>query len=82
MSKTGNELDRLLDVICREWGFCLAPEKRQLIATERDMTDHDFALKVLEAEGFPAPEHQTEWLARLSAKFRDHLGRSTLAVKL
>jgi hypothetical protein len=33
MTPLENELERLLDMICREWGFCLPRDKRQVITT-------------------------------------------------
>jgi hypothetical protein len=45
------------------------------------MTDREFAIRVLEAEGFDGPEYETKWIERLSARFRQHFGSAAIVAE-
>ena len=53
----------------------------QNIVTSSHLEAREFALKVLLADGFPDPEHETEWVRRISARFREYFGASVVQAK-
>ena len=73
------ELERLLDVICREWGFCLIGQQRHAITKRSRLSAQEFATEVLQREGFPQPEYEVVWMRRLSGKFTQHFGTSNIS---
>jgi hypothetical protein len=78
MTGLENELDSLLNELCRDWGFCLPGDERRRIATRDRLEDREFAIEVLRAEGFN-PDYETEWIGRLTARFKEHFGKSVVS---
>jgi hypothetical protein len=74
-----NDLERLLDMICREWGFCLPRDKRQAITTRARLDAREFATAVLRSEGFLQPEYEVVWMRRLSQRFEQHFGTAAVS---
>jgi len=72
------EIDRLLDWLCRHWGFCIPADERLKIARRRPLAARDFAIAVLRAEGFVEPEMEIKWMRQLAARFVEHFGTTTI----
>jgi len=79
MTPLENELERLLDMICREWGFCIHREQRVAITKRLGLSAREFAIEVLQAEGFPRPEYEVFWMRRLSQRFKQHFGAAEIS---
>jgi len=69
------QIERLLDEVCRKWGFCLPAEKRMEISGISDLGPYEFAAQVLRAEGFN-PEYENLWVTRLAELFSERTSRS------
>ena len=69
-------LEWLLRDICADWGFCLPADKQLAIAQLPQLDGHRFALAVLSAEGFDAPQHETQWLEKIAQRFIDCFGEA------
>ena len=75
------ELERLLDMICREWGFCLIGDKRLAITTRSRLDAYEFATAVLNLEGFPHPEYEVRWMRQLAQRFKEHFGKAAVSAE-
>ena len=80
MNPLEKELVILLEWLCREWGFCIPPDDRFRIARSSRLEAGEFAIDVLRAEGFEQPEHESQWIRRIKARFVEHFGRSLVSV--
>jgi hypothetical protein len=72
------EIDWLLDWLCRHWGFCIPADDRLTIARQRPLGAHEFAIAVLWAEGFDQPEIEKKWMRQLTARFVEHFGANAI----
>jgi len=72
------ELDKLLDDLCVEWGFCLPAAKSYPITSRQSISDAEFAGAVLTAEGLTPPEY-SQWYKPLKRRFQQHFGRVSVA---
>ena len=79
MTPIENDLERLLDMICREWGFCLPRDKRRAITTRTRLDAREFATAVLRSEGFLQPDYEVVWMRRLSQRFKQHFGKAVVS---
>lgn len=79
MTSLENDLERLLDMICHEWGFCLSRDKRQAITTRTWLDAREFATAVLRSEGFLQPDYEVVWMRRLSQRFKQHFGKAAVS---
>jgi hypothetical protein len=66
---------RLLDWVCVEWGFCLSPADADRIAAVECLKAHDFAREVLLAEGMD-PDCDAQWYRKIKRRFIDEFGGS------
>src|SRR5262245_28016461 len=62
-----NDLDLLLDDLCREWGFCNRLTAADLLAQEAPLSANEFARAVLRAEGMNS-ELETSWMRRIQKR--------------
>jgi hypothetical protein len=75
MRRLENDLEKFLNELCIDWGFCLPSDKRRRIADRKDWDAREFALEILRTEGFDHPEYEIEWVRRLSARFKKRFGK-------
>ena len=80
MNSLAEELGILLDWLCRKWGFCVPPDDKLRISRGKRFEAREFAIEILRAEGFGPPEHELEWIRRLSASFIEHFGKAVVSV--
>jgi len=59
-----NDLDSLLDDLCREWGFCNRLTAADLFVEGAPLGAGEFARAVLQAEGMSS-EYETSWMRRI-----------------
>ena len=71
-------LQRLLDDLCREWGFCARLRAADLLRPDAVLGAGDFAGVVLRAEGMD-PETEKRWVRRIADRFTERFGPSGLA---
>jgi hypothetical protein len=81
-TKFENEIETLLDQLCREWGVCLPCSERHRIAASPRLEAREFALEVLRAEGFPEPESETKRIKALAWRFEKLFGRSVIIANI
>ncbi len=65
----------LLADLCVEWGFCIPPEDAARIAQSKHLEADQFALEVLQAEGYELGRH-SEWFSPIKKRFIDRFGQS------
>jgi len=70
-----NDLDSLLDDLCREWGFCNRLTAADLVTEGTLLGSGEFARAVLQAEGMNS-EHETSWMRRIQERFIARYGAS------
>jgi hypothetical protein len=70
-----NDLDSLLDDLCREWGFCNRPAALDLVTEGALLSASEFARAVLQAEGMNS-EYETGWMRRIQERFIARYGIS------
>ena len=76
------ELEGFLDGPCVRYGFCsVSNEERLRLVTSSSLTAHQFAIAVLEGEGFPDPEAELRWIRTLSNLFVEQFGHSCIAAE-
>jgi hypothetical protein len=63
-----NDLDSLLDDLCREWGFCNRLSAADLLTEGAPLVAGEFARAVLQAEGMNS-EYETSWMRRIQERF-------------
>jgi hypothetical protein len=63
-----NDLDSLLDDLCREWGFCNRLTAADLLTDGTPLGAGEFARAVLQAEGMNS-EYETSWMRRIRERF-------------
>lgn len=73
-----DDLQFLLGDLCRNWGFCSALAD-DLLAGGEPLTPDRFATAVLAAEGWPEPNLESEWRAKLRRVFTARYGAAVSA---
>ena len=63
------DLDILLDDLCREWGFCNHLTAADLIPAGTALSATEFACAVLEAEGMN-PDYEVSWMRQIRDRIR------------
>ena len=63
----------LLNDLCVEWGFCIAPADAEILKEEKFIEADEFACKVLIAAGMH-PEHDKRWRKKIRNKFVEQFG--------
>ena len=73
----GDGLQRFLDELCTDWGFCSLGQLRRngTVRVNNAFPEDEagitaLALEILRAEGFELPESEKTWLRRLSDRIR------------
>jgi hypothetical protein len=64
------ELERLLEWLCVEWGFCVPTTDWDRIVTSRAISADEFSAEVLRAKGH-VPEYEKKWFRKIRARFID-----------
>jgi hypothetical protein len=67
-----DDLERLLDWLCTEWGYCEAHTAYALIERHPQMTPKQFAEIILRAEGLDPPL-QNELRRKLARKYSEFM---------
>lgn len=67
------DLDILLDDLCREWGFCNHLTAADLIPAGAALSATEFACAVLEAEGMN-PDYEVSWMRQIRDRFAARYG--------
>jgi hypothetical protein len=80
MASLENELEKLLERLCVEWGFCLHGDEYEKIVSAPQLEEREFARMVLQAEGFTPPEF-SQWYKPIMRRFRGHFGRPSVKVE-
>ncbi len=67
------ELEKLINQLCTEWGFCIPPKKASEIIETKNIDPDQFACAILKAEGMN-PELEIEWRRKIKNKFTEVIG--------
>jgi hypothetical protein len=70
-----NDLRKVLNWLCVEWGFCIPPKDRNRIANSHHLDAGKFAAEVLIAEGLD-PELEREWFRKIRSRFVEQFGET------
>jgi hypothetical protein len=70
-----DDLDRLLEELCVQWGFCNQLTAADLVSACVPLSGDDFANAVLEAEKMN-PEYEPQWVRRIRERFAARFGPS------
>ena len=70
-----DDLDRLLEDLCAQWGFCNQLTAADLVSARVALSDVDFANAVLEAAKMN-PEYEPQWVRRIRERFAARFGPS------
>jgi hypothetical protein len=70
-----NDLDLLLDDLCRDWGFCNRRTAGDLVTAGKFLSATEFARAVLQAEAMN-PEYEANWVRRIQERFIARYGSS------
>jgi hypothetical protein len=73
MSEMEKALDKFLNFLCVEWGFCIPPEDRNKFMATKYFEANEFAKLLLEAEGMD-PDLDIEWRRKIRNEFTSRFG--------
>jgi hypothetical protein len=71
------ELNKLIDRLCTDWGFCIPAEEARKIVELENLEADEFACAILKAEGMNA-EIEIEWRRKIRNMFVEVCGTSRL----
>ena len=66
-------LEKLLNDLCVEWGFCSDPEPGKSLKSAQILDADEFACAVLNAEGMDC-ELEVEWRRKIRNKYIERFG--------
>lgn len=66
-------IEKLLNDLCTEWGFCINPEHAKNLKNSRRLESDEFACAVLKAEGMDS-ELEVEWRRKIRNRFIERFG--------
>jgi hypothetical protein len=70
-----NDLDLLLDDLCRDLGFCNRLTGADLVMAGKSLSAAEFARAFLQAEAMN-PEYEATWVKRIQERFIERFGPS------
>ena len=68
-----NELNKLINKMCAEWGFCIPESESKIILSQENIEADPFACAILEAEDMN-PETEIKWRRKIRNEFVETFG--------
>lgn len=72
------EIEKLLNFLCVEWGFCIPPKDQERLRKSNYLDASEFSRSVLIAEGMDA-KLEIEWFRKIRNKFIETFGKEVYA---